>query len=125
MPSGGVTCEVVSTNRIVVGNRKLAPTATSEAAKVPTMYKMTILLMLLLWFSCLVAKADMTKKKTKIGAIAFKAPTKRVPRMLIAVQVGTETPKIAPPIIPITIFWIKYCDIRNKCCTGRIVHDYA
>ena len=48
--------------------------------------------------------ADMTKKKTNIGAIAFKAPTNKVPKIMIGFACsGIVTAEIIPIIKPIII----------------------
>ena len=92
------------------GNRKLAPTATTAAANVPTKYSTKIGRILVgLPLRCC-EMAEVTKANTKIGATALSAPTNRLPKIapisttaLAAVVLRTSTPTKMPSTRPMAI----------------------
>ena len=103
MPLGGTVSVVDSASFNVTGNRKLANTATTAASSVLSMYRPITVRNRLPMPSVACDSELITSTKTRIGAIAFSAPTKTVPKMEITVACGTASARIIPITKPTTI----------------------
>ena len=90
------------------GNKKLAQTAVIAAKKVDIIYKEITVLNFPPDFLTPWASEFVTKTKTSIGAIAFKAPTNKSPKTLIQSCLGIIIANTTPTIIPIKILVTKH-----------------
>ena len=79
--AGALAFAAAPSSTKLVGKAKLARTAQTLASKVPTIYKIMIFLspVELVEVKCFVAIDSQISTKTTIGAIAFKAPTNKLP----------------------------------------------
>ena len=57
------------------------------------------------------AREDETSANTRIGAIALRALTNKVPKIESQLSDGAKTPRIAPMIIPIVIRRIRLVEL--------------
>ena len=103
----GAASDTASVRVMVTGNRKLAQTATAAARNVETRYRTITVPNCLPSLSLDCASALMIRINTSRGAIAFKAPTNRLPRMpmpgAVSAALGISRARAAPMTMPITI----------------------
>ena len=102
IPCGTVSACAASTpvSTRVCGKAKLAATATKAARKVVSIYRNSTLPNLLSSLPDPCARAPLTRTKTRTGAIAFSAPTKRFPRISSQLQPGSRKARAIPMMIP-------------------------
>ena len=81
----------------------LAITAITAARKVLNIYRMITVRITPPWLLPEWHRELMTRKNTRSGATAFKAPTKTLPRMAMAENCGSARPRTAPMLRPATI----------------------
>jgi len=103
IPCGAERSEVEVANVSVIGKILLAITATIEARNVLNIYIIITVLITPPWLLPDWQSELITKKNTKRGAIAFKAPTNTSPNREINVALGTVSPKTMPTIRQIII----------------------
>jgi len=94
---------------IVEGNKKLEPTATTAEKNVPSRYSIItdfiFVFCPLLWFDM----EDIIRKKTRIGAAAFNADRKILPKTPNETDIsGKKMPAIIPNNNPIDICRIRF-----------------
>ena len=103
----GAASEAASVRVMVTGKMKLAQTAMTAARKVEMRYRTITVPNFLPIFSLDCASALMMRMNTSSGAMAFRAPTNRVPRMpmpgAVSAALGMSRASATPMTMPITM----------------------
>ena len=103
----GAVSEAASVRVMVTGKMKLAQTATTAARKVEMRYRTITVPNFLPIFSLDCASALMMSMNTSSGAMAFRAPTNRVPKMpmpgAVSAALGMSRARATPMTMPITM----------------------
>ena len=106
-PLGGVEPISPVASLMVMGKRKLAITAMTDAINVHARYSAITVVKRLPILPAALARELITSTKTSKGAIPFSAPTNRSPRMVRKVACGVRSPKKVPSARPISILTIR------------------
>ena len=100
----GITAASAASVRVTrTGKAKLVRTATKAARNVVSMYSQITRPKRRSSFDEPCASAPATSTKTRIGAMALSAPTKRLPNSAIQEACGKTRPRIAPMTRPIAM----------------------